>query len=209
MSTSTAGAGDIHTTSTNHGGPAISPSTKRRTCTKGGIRKNTPLDGVVVEEPFTFEGGEEGCYVSCTVQSKRYYGVLVDQNALTTASRLVLKNEAESLNLNRRIKHLYNQQQQQQETAIVETNNKKSIGHKKDHRQVQKFVFLPPPENESGPGYRTLLATYANVRAAAEDDDDKYKRIWSACESGGNFVDQYYYQFFVSTIIYIHKYITW
>ena len=43
---STAGAGDINT----NGGPAASPTTnKRSTCTKGGIRKSTMLDGVIVE----------------------------------------------------------------------------------------------------------------------------------------------------------------
>lgn len=204
---STAGAGDVH----NNGGTAGPTNNKRRTCTKGGIRKNTTLDGVIVEEPFTFEGGNigEGCYVSCTVHNrKRYYGVLVDQDALKTASQLFLKNEADSLDLNRRIKQLYNQQQRTQENQQQLQNNDHAImimGKKcvvpsfnnNDNRQVQKFLFLPPPEKENGPGYRTLLATYANVRAAAEEDDDKSILIWSACENGGNFVGNYYYQFFV------------
>ena len=114
------------------------------------------------------------------------------------------------MDLNRRIKHLYKQQQRTQENQqqLQNSNNAIMIMGKKcvvtsfnnnDNRQVQKFLFLPPPENENGPGYRTLLATYANVRAAAEEDNDKSKLIWRACENGGNFVGNYYYQFFVST----------
>jgi hypothetical protein len=314
----------------------------------------------------------EGCYISCTVHRTRYYGVLVDQDTLTAATDFYWRNEADSLNLNRRMKHFYHLQQQQNQQreqpqgvlkrprdhiiedvttkttrtrlqqqqqqvrhqrlnssqtvqiqhlkklqnaqraelhkihqtqlasygnkvqnptsitisgrshleqlyalqerqrkekddqenlfleqsktlwesfrhptdttttttttttpfsqvespdltspnsavenggtakAIVEneapeiqpdtdTANEKSDLHDdmQDARQVQKFLFLPP-DNKTDPGYRTLLATYANVNAAAEDNPAKVKLISKACNDGGNFVGKYYYQFMVS-----------
>jgi hypothetical protein len=205
----------------------------------------------------------DGCYVSCTVHRKRYYGILVDQNALTAASALYFKNEADSLDLNRRMRRLYNQQESQQQRDVVaeeeqqlqggkrqrviveDNNNNNSIMtttnttididndlnaattteaaaisfSSKKHQltskadegnnsasyndtEVQKYMFLPPNRDtnnsnttRSGPGYRTLLATYANVHAAAEEDDTKTKLILKACKEGGNFVGRYYYQF--------------
>jgi hypothetical protein len=85
----------------------------------------------------------------------------------------------------------------------TDTANKKSDLHDEmqDVRQVQKFLFLPP-DNKTDPGYRTLLATYANVNAAAEDNPDKLKLISKACNDGGNFVGKYYYQFMVSYFIF-------
>lgn len=63
-------------------------------------------------------------------------------------------------------------------------------------RQVQKFRYHPAEANanEAG-GYRTLLATYADIGAAAEDDPIKVERIKAACHAGGNFVGDYYYQY--------------
>jgi len=68
-------------------------------------------------------------------------------------------------------------------------------------QQVQKFRFVDASTNGGSsaiPGYRLLLATYANVDAAAEDDSARTKEIEAACQSGGNFVGQYYYQYEVS-----------
>jgi [histone H3]-N6,N6-dimethyl-L-lysine4 FAD-dependent demethylase len=59
----------------------------------------------------------EGCFVSATVQNKRYYGVLIDQASLKAASHLWFEDEASSLDLNRRMKILKSQQQQQQQTV--------------------------------------------------------------------------------------------
>lgn len=74
----------------------------------------------MIEEPFALYkpaaaagGGSEedrkagdGCYVSATVQNRRYYGLLVDQEVLKDASLLWFEDEAGSLDLNRRMKML-------------------------------------------------------------------------------------------------------
>jgi hypothetical protein len=70
-------------------------------------------------------------------------------------------------------------------------------------RPVQKFRFVGPVKNEARPalGYRVLLATYADVSAAAEDDSEKMKLIDKACQSGGGFVGDYYYQYEVRSFV--------
>lgn len=64
-------------------------------------------------------------------------------------------------------------------------------------RPVQKFRYVRQVENggQSLPGYRLLLATYADVAAAAEDDPERSRKIESACQSGGNYVGNFFYQY--------------
>jgi hypothetical protein len=52
--------------------------------------------------------------------------------------------------------------------------------------------------NGDNSGYRILLATFADLEAAAEDDDERSNAIEAACQSGGDFVGNYYYQYEVS-----------
>ena len=61
---------------------------------------------------------------------------------------------------------------------------------------IQKFRYVEPQQSAVGPnvGYRILLATYASVDAASEDDAEKGKRIELACKTGGGFVGNHYYQ---------------
>ena len=83
----------------------------------------------MVEETFTLSSQNagargkvgDGVYVSATIAgNKRFYGVLIDQPALKQATSLWLQDQAESLDLNRRIKLL--KQQQQQEVAAEKTS---------------------------------------------------------------------------------------
>ena len=64
---------------------------------------------------------------------------------------------------------------------------------------VQKFRYVDAVQSSNGkkssPGYRILLATYADVSAAAEDDPEKAKLIQSACQAGGDYVGCYFYQY--------------
>jgi len=62
-----------------------------------------------------------------------------------------------------------------------------------DLRAIQKFCYVD--SDGSIPGYRILLGTYANVEAASEDDSEKGQQIEAACQEGGGFVGQNYYQF--------------
>jgi hypothetical protein len=290
------------------------------------------VEHVIVEEPFRLvvpqDGSSpskhgitatagDGCYVSATVQNRRYYGVLVDQAALKTASELFFQNEAESLQLNRRMKLLYQQQQQQKkekkkqddnnndhdhdderkrpgketkasspvrqvdqkrkadetatssshttaistkEGSLLKTRQEPSIvsppvelddhGENGDRkrarllvhnngdeprnesaltpaamknpptttsvipsRPVQKFQYLPPPstaatysvtteggdDEAKGPGYRVLLATYADLPAAVQDVPTRARAVENACQAGGGFVGDFYYQYEVNT----------
>jgi len=216
---------------------------------------------VIVEEPFSLlkpsGGGSEpagdGCYVSATVQNRRYYGLLVDQEALKHASLLWFQEEAGSLDLNRRMKMLHNEAlssaeetfngdkkrpatSSADETTTAEAATKRikveNGGSKTAHtpdavssnaaaaaattpgtaasgdelkrlatlgqqRQVQKFRYAAPVNKKGNKdiGYRYLLATFADVASAAEDDVEKAKQIEEACQAGGGYVGKYYYQY--------------
>ena len=99
-------------------------NTRRRGAATG-LRKFGNVENVVVEETFstltptpiqaqndTSDASKagDGCYISATVQNKRYYGVLIDQKSLKEASEWWFKDEASSLDLNRRMKILRSQQ---------------------------------------------------------------------------------------------------
>jgi monoamine oxidase len=91
-----------------------------------GLRKNQPVDGVVVEEIFPFHNGidcgsqektGEGFYVSATTSgNKRYYGVMIDQPALKVASTLYFKDQNDSLKLNERMKLLLQQREERKKS---------------------------------------------------------------------------------------------
>ena len=200
-----------------------------------------------VHQPFELhlpdhavEAGErkagEGCYVSTTIHNRRYYGVLIDQAALTAASMLHFQNEAAGLELNRKIELLKQQKLDQEQSvadrkrhadsdASLESDRKrihlaecaaKIPGDKQTSeevvtrpgicgRPVQKFRYVNPvPANEkapASPGYRILLATYADATVAADDDPEKAKLIEAACRVGGGYVGtQHYFQYEVSYI---------
>ena len=202
------------------------------------MRKHATIDGVIVEEPFSLSlpnydetttkpgtnnnsdgnsnivnaSGEvagHGCYcVSCTAHGKRYYGVLIEQAALKSASDLFFRDESESLELNCRIEILLCQQKQQQmdddDTGAVvvdhhpnssgppaakrfkKSNDNSKISNEKS-KLVEQFRYVPQI-NAQTPGYRILVATYADVDAAAQFDARKADEIRRACESGGNWV---------------------
>lgn len=158
----------------------------------------------------------EGCYVSATLNSRRFYGVLIDQASLKAGSLLHFEEEASGLELNRRMNALHTQRsaimngdhkQPAAEDAEDESDRKRPrladtadssatnlaplLSH--SQRQVQKFRFVKAEQPSHD--YRELLATFADTAAAAEDDADKAKRIETACEAGGDFVGDYYYQF--------------
>ena len=141
----------------------------------------------------------EAAYIQCTINTTRYYGMILEQNALRAASMLHFQNEGNSLELNRRMKALKAKHEEENgDEAILNKRLKvddAAIGTgngDNGSRQIQKFVYI-----EDG-SYRKLLATYADLQAAGEDDSVKEQSIKHACESGGNFVGKYYYQFEVS-----------
>lgn len=59
-------------------------------------------------------------------------------------------------------------------------------------RYVESVGIQKPNANSD---YRVLLATYANVDAASEGDPKRAHAISNACVSGGDFVDDFFYQF--------------
>lgn len=171
-------------------------SPKRRSRTsRTKLRRDQALDNVVVEEPFSFQHPNdqqiagEAAYISATVNNRRYYGVLVDQATMKAASLLHFQQEAAGLDLNKRITALLSSRNDQQKAHNNVASSSDSRG---GVRQVQKFRYVL---EKKGPGYRILLATFANVAAAAEDDLVKLEHITQACDAGGNFVGDYYYQY--------------
>lgn len=220
---------------------------------RGKLRRFLDIENVIVEEPFQLfkpsagGGGSEedrkagdGCYVSATVQNRRYYGLLVDQEALKHSSLLWFQEEAGSLDLNRRMKKLHSEADTNtgiddkkrpatshhdsseagtatkriklengqagatmpdsiassagSSTKKSEAKQPATPGHQ---RQVQKFRYARPLDknNDKDLGYRYLLATFADVDAASEDDSEKATKIEEACQAGGGYVGKYYYQY--------------
>lgn len=168
--------------------------------------------------------GYDGCYVSATVNnSRRFYGVLVDQEALKEASLLYFQDEADGLDLNRKMEALL--QQQDERVDHMDADKKRPAAdhlsttpHKRAKsdqgpvnakpraaQHVQKYRYVKPEGSRSSQGYRLLLATYADVSAAAEDDADRARRIYAACDTGGNFVGQYYYQYEVCCALQLYS----
>lgn len=169
----------------------------------------------------------EGCYVSTTIHNRRYYGVLIDQAALKAASMLHFQNEAAGFELNRKIELLKQQNLEQKQSVADQERHAdfdasfdygkkrtrlaecdaKIIGGKSSigRRPVQKFRYVNPvPANEKAPampGYRILLATYADATVAADDDPENANLIEAACQAGGGYVGtQHYYQYEVGFI---------
>lgn len=215
----------------------------RKRGARGKLRKGQEIDRVHVDKPFDLhlpdhvvEGGErkagEGCYISTTIQNRRYYGVLVDQAALKAASMLHFQNEAAGLDLNRKIEQLKQQLKFEQDESLgerkrpaeteesadpakdnkrmrLEDDSEKAASEKKNAhdgmltlprtcgRPVQKFGFVDPVpapgRTPATPGYRVLLATYADATVAAEKDPEKAKLIEAACRAGGDFVGPHYF----------------
>jgi hypothetical protein len=163
----------------------------------------------------------DGCYVSATVNNKRYYGVLIDQVALNAASSLYFQDESSGLDLNRRMSVLLDLSKsniqpsdpppsEDRKRPAVDDGENESKRIKQESlsstlssldgiaRQVQKFRYVAPQETNgdlAARGYRLLLATYADVLAAADDDADRACMIEAACLSGGDFVGGCYYQY--------------
>jgi len=148
--------------------------------------------------------------VAATVNNRRYYGALFQQEALKTASTLYIQNTAAELDTNRRMKTMLERKKLR---STNDTENAESKTKPTPHpepttssstiedsrrgppkRQVEKFRFVEGKNGEDS-DYRLLLATYSDVEAAGEDDKDRTDAIAAACQSGGDFVGNYYYQF--------------
>jgi len=231
---------------------------------RGKLRRHLAIEHVRVEGPFVLnrphpagEGGDsanidgaadtstttdsddgagEGCYVTATVNNRRYYGVLIDQNALKAASLLHFQNQARGLDLNRRMKVLGGSQRGEGTDTDADTNGQSEDPRKrpasrspilKGHSNRPRANVVPPDTVQSSStavtvsstpparqvqkfryedhgihgGFRVLLATYADVDAASEDDLSERKRIEAACRAGGDYVGKYYYQYEVQCSI--------
>ena len=172
-----------------------------------------------MEEPFSFSSnsnganGEEevgeGCYISGIIGGKKYYGILIEQGALSAATDMFFKSEGRSLEMNRRMMTLRDQKVSKKneggdaKDGNVEGPAKKARiekapeNSKEAKKQVQKFRYVESSKMDElgGPGYRDLIATYADENAASEDNEDKAAKIKEACDIGGNYVEDYYYQY--------------
>jgi len=202
------------------------------------LRRDKTIDGVMVDEPFTFsrprnnkdgkvedideDAVGEGCYISVTIGARKFFGILVEHSAMLEATNIYFESEVSSLEINRKMRNLKDQQQLDLDYDNVnETSFKKArtgdeckgsaimdssveiVGdydlskRRSDKKQVQKFQYVTSRSvgESDGPGYRDLVATYADPSAASEDDAEKEFRIEEACENDGNFVGDFYYQY--------------
>jgi hypothetical protein len=189
------------------------------------LRKHQDIENVKVEESFQLhsagaEAAGDGVYVSVVNNGKRLYGVLVDQTALKEASQLFFQDQAESLELNRRMKVLHEQKENgndDSQSLTVDDNQCKRPKTECDNDQaalsisgsarmreqpVQKFKYVEGTETKSTvkpsertSDYRILMATFCDVMEASDGDPIKAEKILRACEEGGSFVGPFYYQF--------------
>jgi hypothetical protein len=202
------------------------------------LRKNQEIENVVIRETFQFDepNGEqgigEGGYITAEINSRLYYGVLIDQDSLRAASILHLRDEASGLDLNKRMEAKLGQKKQAAAAAppITTTMTERPSKRPKmdrttaaaavatmstvttDLRGVQKFRYVPASSSltantknrkDEALGYRMLLATYSDVEAAAEGSDQSMAAIQTACEQGGDFVGAFYYQYQVRIWVHI------
>ena len=164
----------------------------------------------------------QGCYISCTTSNnKRFYGVMVEQSALQAASDLFMSDQVSGLDLNQRMETLMSQRFKAQggeshqpyngnhtlgsesapavSQALISgsSNTLKSSSSRGtvavESRKVEQYQYVP--KNDKFPGYRNLLATYVNVSAAAQFDTEKELRVKEACDNGGDYVDEFYFQY--------------
>ena len=216
---------------------------------RGKPRKKASIEDVTCEDPFALylpehhdtstpnsgasgsnNGGSsataagDGCYISALIQNRRYYGALFDQDALKAATKQYFINEANSLELNNRMKSLASRiegnndddgdndittkdqepeaKRQKTDTSTASSNDKnisESFALGDDNRAVEKLRLVEPADSSTdknnGQPYRELVATYASISAASEDDQEKALVIQEACRSGGGWVGKYYYHF--------------
>lgn len=169
------------------------------------LKKNLELENVVVRETFPFEepngvaGVGEGGYITAEVNAKRYYGVLIDQETLRAASLLHIQDEASGLDLNKRMEALAAEREAEKSPSQKRKSKRQKVDASKDTtstdtREVEKFRFVPR-SSPSVPGYRILLATFNGIDAASEGNKEYFNLIKSACDRGGNFVGDFYYQY--------------
>jgi hypothetical protein len=174
----------------------------------------------------------EGAYIAAEINSRRYYGVLIDQDSLRAASILHLQDEASGLELNKRMEALLGNKKQAAAAADVPPGTTSTTAMARPSKRskmqapaaataetaptatgylrgVQKFRYVPgssslvatdntksQTNHQTTPGYRILLATYCDIEAAAETSDQNMAvAIQTACERGGDFVGDYYYQY--------------
>jgi len=163
---------------------------------------------VVVHDSFDLNhpGGKskagDGCYVSTTVNNKRYYGVLVEQGALKAASMLHFEAEAMERELDAKVDALQiSVKTENGEPDLVSSEpSSKKIKVDAIHGSPPIAVPVQKYRIRAGNGHgaivaRTLVATYIDVETAAEDDEEKRELIEACCKGGGGFAGSYYYQF--------------
>jgi len=207
----------------------ISDRSNRKRCHHG-MRRDETINEVKVEETFSMYGPNqehdqeqspagEGCYISASYKSKRFYGLLIEESALKDGTFNYFQDQSDSVSVNERMRLLMNHNKLEEgkprddQKINADGNHKNQLleetngGNKKNHngshdvqlskdRTIQKFKYIPADKGKGIDGYRILLATYANALAASEDDYEKARQILDACECGGNFVgNHYYYQY--------------
>lgn len=156
----------------------------------GGLRKHQEIENVKVEESFQLqselaEKAGEGCYVSATTSNnKRFYGVLVDQSALKEASNLWFQDQADSLELNRRMKLLIEQKEKEDsktsgEAAEAIVDGKDAHANAETAKRIHSSV-------ENGDHKRAKTSESASIKlpASAKDQAVQKFRYVSSSPSG-------------------------
>lgn len=113
--------------------------------------------------------------------------MLISQDSLQQASDLHFQDEESSLNLNERMVSLRTKQ------AGITVPPQAETSTEEKEKQVQKFKYVDATSKTLG--YRVILATYANVREAGGGDPAYLAQIKNACEAGGDWVGNYYFQY--------------
>lgn len=146
------------------GRPLAQRKTKRGRRSAGGLRKHQHVDNVVVEESFALHGSSqdragEGVYISATTSNnKRYYGILVDQPALKEASTMWFQDQADSLELNKRMKVLMGKKE---ENRSKDEENRRLADETKQPAEQEATTNEPASES------RAPAVAFANTSESA------------------------------------------
>ena len=133
-----------------------------------GIGVSTALDNANTRN--TSAG--EACYITATVQNRRYYGLLVERQALTQASALYWQEQSAGLELNRRMLAL--------QQAALQTSQRDTLPRQaelpppmKQPRLEAPPVARPTPHNPPNPPVSASNQTANNMIPEITDTDHR------------------------------------
>lgn len=177
------------------GGSSNTPTRRRSRTARFQLRKHQELDHVRVEKAWSFGQPPqqadapvkvgEAAYIAATIQNKRYHGILVESQALQAASLLHSQDQAQGLELNRRMQAL----QPHSSSEILPPSNDIQVDPSSDETIVEATPSSDttdpssrkrPRNDESKEAEDRTTATTTTTEQAAPPDRPIQKFVYEA-----------------------------